>query len=119
MGLHDLGRVIVCSLAAVGLLGLMMSVIASVAIGGGFAFGGAWSSINLWVLRGLLGEATGRSRVAVLLSWLLAKAALYAIGAVVLITQPLSILAAVIGFHTPFAFALIESARLQDQKNRP
>lgn len=80
----------------------------------GFVFAGFWSSANLWVLKRLI-EAVFQSKGL----WLVALLAqlkiplLYGIGALILWKVPMSIGAAIMGFHIPFILIVVEAIYLQ------
>lgn len=119
MGLDGLTRVIVHSFWVAWALGLAIGLPFGWEPGFGFAFGAAWSALNLWMLKGLLHEAFGESRALAIFAWLQGKVLLYVTGAIVLINIPLSILAAIAGFHLPFLFALLGSIYYQGRSSSP
>ena len=96
----------------VGCLALLTDMIFGLPYAVGVGFGGTWSAANLWVLKRLVGEWFGAQRVGFILLFIHIKLlGLYGIGAWVLWHAPISVGAAIIGFHVPLVVWWIQSTR--------
>jgi hypothetical protein len=96
----------------------LLAVAWDVAHARGLLFGGLWSIANLWVLKGLLAAVVEARRCSRrVLGWMTLKLPLlYGVGAGVLLTVPLSVGAAIVGFHIPLAVILAGSIAHQNAK---
>ncbi len=119
MGPEELGRLIKHALAVTLLFTAVIWCVSDTYHAVGFAFGGLWSSVNLWALKGLIEEIFQSRRL-----WFIALFAqlklpiLYGIGALILITVPLSIVTAVCGFNVPFILIVVESIYYQRKEQQ-
>ncbi len=117
VGPEELNRVIRHAIYSVLLVSGILWIVWDVHHAAGFAFGGLWSSINLWVLQRLIGEVFHSRRIwKVALFAQLKLPVLYGIGALILMTVPLSIGAGICGFHIPFVLIVAESIYYQNRE---
>lgn len=116
MGLKGLSRVIRMSLIAALLMSAAAWPLAGTAIALGIAIGGTASAVNLWLLKGLIQEFLGRRRPLWLALFAQLKIPLfYGVGILVCLTVSFSMLSAIVAFQIPFAFAIVESIRRQNE----
>jgi len=112
MGLDFLARVRNASLWVMVVAALFLAVYTSYVAGAGFAAGALWSLANLWLLEKLVVTLTGPARSAPGALGraglgLAANAALFAIGALMLLRLP--VLPLVAGFTVPFAVMVLKA----------
>ena len=119
MGLKELSQVIRHSVAVTLLVFVPLWLIVDFHHALGLAFGGLWSSANLWALKGLI-EAIFQSRGFWSIAWFaqLKIPLLYGIGALVLLKVPLSVGAGIVGFHIPFVLIVVEAVYWQQKQTR-
>ncbi|MGC9327347.1 MAG: ATP synthase subunit I [Candidatus Hinthialibacter sp.] len=109
---EDLKRVIwwsyMVTLACAGMLWMAWDGVHAL----GALFGGFWSTLNIWSIQRLLEEIFHARRI-----WVISLLAqiklviLYGLGALILLTAPLSIGAVIAGFHIPFVLIVVEAIR--------
>ena len=76
----------------------------------GVAFGGLWSTTNIWAIKGLFENICNSGSIFnIALFAHLKMPILYGVGALVLFTVPLSIGAGIFGFHIPFILIVAEA----------
>ncbi|MDX9755660.1 MAG: hypothetical protein RBU29_16970 [bacterium] len=117
----DLNRALLWSYFLILGVSLLLFGLWGVYYAAGFLFGGVWCATNLWVMEHLLVEFLRKERrIGWLIFWAQCKLPLlYGVGGVVLMKIPLSIGAAIGGFHVPFAIILVTAIRssAQDARN--
>lgn len=97
--------------------GLVIAWMGGAALAYGFLFGGLWSTANFWVLKGLFEAILQKSPLWRVILWAQIKIpALYGLGAWILLTVPLSIVAALVGFHIPFLLLIVEAVYYQSKE---
>ncbi|MEW6239146.1 MAG: hypothetical protein AB1656_27505 [Candidatus Omnitrophota bacterium] len=120
MEAEQLNRLLVIALA-VSLLG---SFIAAPMSGGmgmlGFAFGGVWSTLNVWAWKALVQEIFGpRRHYAISLIFFVKIPLLYMMGAFLVIRYPASLMWGAAGFQTPFLVIFLSLLCKQLKNSKP
>lgn len=118
MGLKELSRVIFPSYAVCLLFSLLLWGFWDGSHAVGLAFGGIWSTTNLLVLKWLLTEIFSQQRnvLKVFIAAQIKIPVLYGLGVLVLLYVPLSIGAAIVGFHIPFLLVLAGAVRTRNRE---